>query len=323
MGWPAREDVYVVVRFGSYNLLDYGRTPTDHEREARVRAVIEGLEVDVLAVQELYGATPNLAFEALVELAEAVGLTSYIERPWASEDDGSSGEVALGWGRHDLHVALMWNPATVRPIRGFRDYGKAGDLWHSLIKGTLAVREDDGNEHEFQFASYHAPPFGLHGGAQAREFERVISAVTRPRPAPPSLIGADWNIVSADRTTVGGYYDPDPYQDSPWHDDLVYQCLWDYDDTGQRTNWRADRTPGDVLYAGGLADTAAVLDAPWQPTTGHWHNDPYGQRRIDAIRVTRQLTPALQAIETIRTDQSLAASDHLPVITTYAPGRPG
>jgi endonuclease/exonuclease/phosphatase family metal-dependent hydrolase len=78
-----------------------------------------------------------------------------------------------------------------------------------------------------------------------------------------------------------------------------------------------------VLWAGGLHDAAAVLGAPWQPTTGHHPEDVYAahgiRRRIDAIRVTGQLAPAIRGHEVTGTERARSASDHLPVTVEYLP----
>jgi endonuclease/exonuclease/phosphatase family metal-dependent hydrolase len=78
-----------------------------------------------------------------------------------------------------------------------------------------------------------------------------------------------------------------------------------------------------VLWAGGLHDVAAVTGAGWQPTTGHHPADSYGQRgirrRIDAVRVTGPLVPAMRAHRVHDTEQLRGASDHLPVTVEYLP----
>jgi hypothetical protein len=103
---------------------------------------------------------------------------------------------------------------------------------------------------------------------------------------------------------------------------MVHQCGWDYDERGQRRHW-ADRSAGDVLWAGGLHDAAAVLRAPWQATAGHHPDDPYGRqgvrRRIDAIRVTGEVRPALRAHWVTDNELTRAVSDHLPVTVAYDP----
>jgi hypothetical protein len=142
------------------------------------------------------------------------------------------------------------------------------------------------------------------------------------------MVGADWNTECADRVRdedSGEWvlYEPrDPFAGTGWFDELVYQCEWDYDNRGRRRH-RADRRPGDVLWAGGLHDVAAVLRVPWQATAGHHPDDSYGvrgiSRRIDGIRVTKQLLGGLLSYGVEDTKLTRQASDHLPVTVEYRP----
>jgi endonuclease/exonuclease/phosphatase family metal-dependent hydrolase len=104
---------------------------------------------------------------------------------------------------------------------------------------------------------------------------------------------------------------------------MIYQCQWDYDSGGRRRH-RADRRPGDVLWAGGLHDAAALAGADWQPTTGHHPDDVYGRngvrRRIDAVRVTGELAAAIRGHHVLDSEAAREASDHLPVTVEYLPG---
>ncbi|RJQ74235.1 hypothetical protein D5S17_23275 [Pseudonocardiaceae bacterium YIM PH 21723] len=57
---------------------------------------------------------------------------------------------------------------------------------------------------------------------------------------------------------------------------------------------------------------------PWQPTVGYWpEGDPFGPRRIDGIRVTEEVLPALRGYEVVDTELARSASDHLPIVTRY------
>ena len=196
-----------------------------------------------------------------------------------------------------------------------------GHFWHSLAAVTLQV-----GGRRIRHAAFHATPFGRL--LRADQNERLVAMLTGPRGSLPLLIGADWNTESADRVVdeASGrwvLYEPrDPYEGAAWFDDMIYQCEWDYDERGERRA-RADRRPGDVLWAGGLHDAAAALRAPWQPTVGHHKYDRYGaagiSRRIDAVRVTRHVLPALRAYHVTDTELTRAASDHLPVTIEYDP----
>jgi endonuclease/exonuclease/phosphatase family metal-dependent hydrolase len=289
------------VRFATYNTLNLfeSDSPDERDRYGRVVEVIRGLDADVVAVQEIIAPDVEVAATRLRTLADDAGMACAYE----------PGRPAIAAGRQRFHVGLLWRPELTVLPGSFRVYG-AADFWHALCKITFVI---DGAE--VQHASHHGTPFGRH--MRADQMERVVAVMTRPEGSPPGLAGADWNCVAADRRPDGSYYDPDPYADSAWYPDLVYQTVWGYDEHGRRWH-RADREPGEVLYAGGLRDAAAVLDQPWEPTVGHWKSDnPFGDRRIDGIRITGRVIPALRHVEVTRTELAISASDHLPVTITY------
>lgn len=310
------------MRFVTYNVLTYGQDTTTADEVARyerVHEVIRGVDADVLAVQELIAdhsepqAKAKLAGGQLAALAEAVGLDC-----WHRRD-----EPAVALGSKYFHVGLLWRPG-ITPVRWRAVSGPA-------FEHAIAVADLDVGGRVVRFGSYHATPFGRH--QRADEAERVLAAMTRPG-RPPAVVGGDWNAVSADRRrTEGGrwvYYDPDPYADWPEHDDLVYQAVPVYDDTATGPapirRWRADRAAGEVLYASGLFDTAVALGAPWIATTGHWRghqdpaaDDPFGARRIDTVRVTGHVVPALRTHAVVDTELTRSASDHLPVVVEIDP----
>lgn len=319
------------IRFVSYNLLDYGLSDTTEAtaRYERVHEVIRNLGADVVAVQEIIADDPDdegdpdkvtLAGKRLAQLAEATGL----------EYEHTPGKPALAPGNHRFHVGLLWKPG-IEPAGGFRTYSGT-NVWHSLVTLDLDV----GAARPLRHAAFHAAPFGRY--RRADECERVLSTMTRPDNRPPGLIGGDWNSVSADRVFKPGgvseddaeperwvYYDADPYtgldgdgQPRQWHGDLVHQTKWEDTDVGER-RWWADREPGEVLYAGGLRDAAATLNAPWRTTVGHWHSDPFRERRIDAVRVTHEVVDALRDYAVVDSEPARKASDHLPVLVDYDP----
>ena len=81
--------------------------------------------------------------------------------------------------------------------------------------------------------------------------------------------------------------------------------------------------PPVLVGADWNTESAEVTGATWQPTTGHHPSDAYGvrgvSRRIDAVRVTRELVPALRTHRVIDTARTRSASDHLPVLVEYHP----
>ena len=227
---------------------------------------------------------------------------------------------ALAIGSRNFHCGLMWQDGIEPVPASLRVFGR-GHFWHSLATVTLDV-----GGHQVRHGAFHATPFGRL--LRADQNERLVAMLTGPPRSLPLLVGADWNTESGDRVldpATGRWelYEPrDPYAGIAWLDDMIYQCEWDYDESGQRRFW-ADRRPGDVLWAGGLHDAAAALRAPWQPTAGHYPTDRYGMagvsRRIDAIRVTRHVLDALLAYHVTDTEVTRIASDHLPVTVEYRP----
>lgn len=319
--------------FASYNLLDLFETDTEPEldRYRQLREVIADLDADVLAVQEIRAPQAETARVRLRQLATDVGMKCVVpgldeEGPGLADgpgpDDGP-GRTALAAGTRGYHCGLLWRPG-IEPVPGSFHESPAGRLWHgagwlTLDLGGVRIRH----------GTFHASPFGRRLRADQNE---LLLAMLRSGPdrTVPLLIGADWNAESADRIvdeTTGDLvlYEPaDPFADVAWFDGLIHQCQWDYDWRGRRRHW-ADRRAGDVLFAGGLLDAAALLRAPWQPTVGYYPEDGYAARgilrRIDAIRVTRQVVPALRTYHVTDTPLARSASDHLPVSVEYVPAQ--
>ncbi|WP_152546765.1 hypothetical protein [Amycolatopsis orientalis] len=222
----------------------------------------------------------------------------------------------------------MWSDE-LSPAGGFAAVsGRA--LWHAYLQVDLDV----GAVGPVAHASYHARSNGLR--QRADEAEVVLKQVFRP-PHQPTLVGGDWNGVSADRAgahlrvcdgwAVAPEYDRDPYhvrhgercRSVDWHREFVFQCrTWTNGDG--TLGWEADRSAGRILRDGGLVDAAAALEAPWAATVGHWDGDDVcGLRRLDIVRTTTDVVSALVSCEVIDSDLTRRASDHLPFVVTYAP----
>lgn len=308
------------VVFASYNLLDLFATQTAaaQDRYRLVVEVIRDVGADVLAVQEIRAQQPEEAAANLRKLAGDVGMLCQVPNR-----DDKRGRAAIAVGPQGYHCGLLWRTA-IEPVPGSFWESPAGRLWHgagwlTLDVGGVRVRH----------ATFHASPFGRR--IRADQNELLVAMLTGGRSgAIPLLAGADWNTESADRIVDEAtgdlvLYEPaDPFAAAPWFGGMVYQCDWSYDEHGSRIHW-ADRRPGDVLFAGGLLDAAAVLRAPWQPTAGYYPGDMYGDRgimrRIDAIRVTKNVAPALRAYHVTDTEVARRASDHLPVSVEYVPAQ--
>lgn len=304
------------VRFISYNTCDLFETTAlrDQEHYGRVVQVIRGLRPDVLAVQEIKG-KPNRAQLWLRTLAHDTGLTCDVP-----PDGRGTPQAALAQGSRGYHSGLLWR-REVEVVPGSFGQSGPGRLWHSA--GWATFRYGD---RLVRHATFHATPFDRE--LRARENSVLLSLLTDGPDSPlPLLVGGDWNGESADLVPdeVSGervLYEPrDPFADVKWQDDMIHQCYLSEEPGGAR-HW-VDRSAGQVLLDGGLHDAAAVLRAPWQATTGHFTADGYGavgiRRRIDAIRVTRDVVPALRAYRVDAGDRARQASDHLPVTVEFVP----
>lgn len=161
------------VRFGSYNLLNMYASEDSREqtaRYARVATMIQALDVDVLAVQELIADGDDkvaLAGRRLSQLAEATGLRC----------EYAPGKPAVAIGNHRFHTALLWRDG-VTPTGGWGAYAGV-NVWHSLA----LVHLDVGATRPIKFGSFHATPFGKN--RRADEAERVLS----PRQSGPGSAG--------------------------------------------------------------------------------------------------------------------------------------
>jgi endonuclease/exonuclease/phosphatase family metal-dependent hydrolase len=335
------------VRFTTYNVLNLFEDDSARQREhyKLVVEVIREVDPDVLAVQEILAPDQRTAQNRLRRLADDVGMQCQVParptaQPAARTARGPASRPAsrlatrpvtrpaLAPGAHGYHLGLMWRDG-ITPVPGsLRCYG-AGYFWHSLAVVSLEAHGS-----VLRYAAHHAAPFGRL--ARAADNERLVGLLAVRALAPPVVVGADWNTESADRVRDPGsgtwtLYEPaDPFAGAEWFDQLVHQCTWDYSDVGARRH-RADRLPGEVLWAGGLYDAAAALRAPWQATTGHYDGDAFGargiRRRIDGFRVSRELIPALRAHHVTDSELARRASDHLPVTVEFLPsavsGQPG
>jgi endonuclease/exonuclease/phosphatase family metal-dependent hydrolase len=304
------------VLFTTYNVLDLFADLSASGR-AHYHEIVESIRAlgtDILAIQEIRAPNGAVARQRLLQLGDDLQMECQVPGL-----EFGYAYPAIGMGSHGYHVGLLWQPG-IEPVPGsFRN--RKHDFWHSLATITL-----DLGGRAVRHAVYHAPPFGRK--IRADQNELVVASLTRPAGGPPTLVGADWNGVCADRVRDGStgdwlLYEPgDPYAGAEWFGEMLYQCEWDYDSRGQRRHW-VDRTAGDVLWAGGLHDAAAALRSPWQPTTGHHRADEHAahgiRRRIDAIRVTAGVLGALRAHHVTDTELTRRASDHLPVTVEYVP----
>jgi endonuclease/exonuclease/phosphatase family metal-dependent hydrolase len=306
-----------LVLFGTYNAQELFRERNlqGQEHYRKVVELIRGLNPHVLAIQEIRG-KPQRAMHYLRILAYDSGMKCEIP------SSGRGGPVtAIAMGSHGYHTGLLWRPAT-EVLPG--SFGESGPdrLWHSAAWATFRF-----GDRLVRHATFHATPFDRK--VRARDNAELLSLLRQGSDSDlPLLIGGDWNAESADLVTdpASGdrvLYEPgDPFAGVPWQDDMAHQCLFADDPDGTRRHW-VDRSAGEVLLQGGLHDAAAVLRAPWQATTGYFGGEGDTAveiwRRIDGIRVTADVIPALRGHRVIENEHAKQVSDHLPVIVSYVP----
>ncbi|MGW2397186.1 hypothetical protein ACWCYY_11590 [Kitasatospora sp. NPDC001664] len=275
------------MRFGTYNLFNLGQLTSREERERYdlLVQVIRGLGADVLAVQEIIGRDPAEAATVLRRLADDSGMSCE-----ATRAPGTAPEPALGSSNHRFHLGLLWRPGLEAVPGSLWTCGGGVDFWHAMT----TVVFDTGTGRRVRLGSYHADPF--RPPQRLSEAYRVLSAF---QDGLPGGIGADWNSISSDRRPTGAYFDPDTLPGQT-HRKVRYQARFDPDNPAAPAV--SDRSATTLLLQqpGGLVDTAAVADVPWLPTTGHWltdgrHAESFGPRRIDTLRVTSDLAPAVRA----------------------------
>jgi endonuclease/exonuclease/phosphatase family metal-dependent hydrolase len=302
-----------IITVGSYNAHRVHRDPNkagERDRYGHVADVINEADADIWAIQELDNPS------ALAELADATGMTCFAPVYPLSEDP----RIACDCGGY-YGVGLMWRPELqVVPDSLYIASHRPSLLYNGLVKVTFDI---DGTK--IQAASTLLTCFGRERRIDEAEF--VAANITRTPGKPPTLLGADFNVVSADRICDDRgnwvYHDPDPYTHLKWRPDFTYQCLWDYDTKGTRTNWRADRRASETLLSAGLSDVQAELhqfqggSLAWKATTGHWPDDPYGPRSPDGIRVTDDLLDTLRTCEVHNTELARSTSDHLPFTVDF------
>ncbi|WP_340375683.1 hypothetical protein U5640_11430 [Streptomyces sp. SS7] len=306
-------------RFGTYNLfnLEIPTTPDQKRRYELIVGIIRAAfqnRTGVLGVQELLGPTKTDARRLLRMLGQDTGLSCEAIPAHRRKAIPALASQAPGASAHRFHVGLLWTP-DVEPVPGtFRAYEGGSDFWHGLAMADFHT----GGPVPTRWCSYHADPFRPERRLQ--EAHRVLSVFQEPDVA--GGVAADWNSISADRRPDGSYYDPEPYLEQE-HRKLRYQIRFDPDNPDAPK--LANRDAGEFLRRdpGGLRDSAAVLDAPWQWSCGHWIDskgraDDFGLRRIDTLRVTENVAATARAHRTHYGPDAEAAADHLLVTADFA-----
>lgn len=306
-------------RYGTYNLLDLD-LPTTTDQKLRYERLVNTItsafrgRTGVLAVQELLGDTKEDAGKLLRTLADDTGMRCETIPARGDTPVSALASQAIGTSVHRYHVGLLWT-GDVEPVEGtMLAYEGGADFWHAMVLVNFRA----GGPTPTRWCSYHANPFSP--GRRLDEARRVLSAFQDPDL--PGGVGADWNNLSAARRPDGSFYDHEPYLQQN-HRKLRYQVIFDPDNPDAPK--LADRHATEFLQRepGGLHDTAAALNVPWEASCGHWvdaqgRSDDFGLRRIDTPRVTEDLVPTLKAHITHSGPEADLASDHRMVTADMA-----
>ncbi|MFI2270633.1 hypothetical protein [Micromonospora aurantiaca (nom. illeg.)] len=275
------------------NALDLYRrdTPADLARYAAVEDLIRQEDPDVIAVQEIIADGPDStakrpgAVRGLRRLADAVQRRCDVD-----------GQPAVAVGGIMHHTGLLWRDG-IHPVPDSLHTLTRDDagMWHCAVSVVL-----DLGGARLRVGSVQLSPFDLTWATMdVAQVLRVFNTGDVP-----GLVGGDWNCLGGDPD-----YDPDPYQDAPWHPDHVYQLT----DTGE-----VDRRPARRLEArhlGRMRDCARLAGVDWAATTGHHPADHHPPRRVDRWYATHHLPDnTVTGLRTISADRVATITDHLPVI---------
>lgn len=287
-----------MIRFGTFNLMNYdGTDPSQAARYEVLYSVLMGLDLDILAVQELISSGPDgntgdrskraAAEYALCALADALGMECVA---------GTRPAVSISNTRH--HTGLLWAPGIEVVAGSFMPYDS--DV-HGISHGMSTAVFDVGGPKAVRAGSVHLSPFdpGLSGGW--KDAGQVHRAFHR-EDGIHGVVGGDWQGIGSSH-----HYDPDPYEGIGWNPAIAYH----FDLYGQPDRHAAIRLERNFHFQ----DCALLADAPRHSTTGHHETDRQPGRRIDRIYGTYDLPrEAITRFALIGPDKIGQASDHCPVL---------
>lgn len=316
-----------MVTFVTYNTNDYERFAAGETEDTRSRQTEEGryrlleeavgdIAPDVIALQELPGHNQTRANRALAQLSDITGMRCIYKKSRGLGD--AEGYAVTPGNTANLGMGLMWRDG-IEPIVDSWRVERHG-FWHALASIALDV----GARHPVRHAVGHMPP-AAGAGRRIDEAKQIVKILVGQSDTPFALLGIDQNSMGEDTA-----YDPLPTLPHFTAEEIARRHV-------------DDRGPAKAFTAGGLIDAAHWLDvgqyrrqqrernAQGQPlagirgvpTTGH-RIDPqygmanYGARRIDIVRATHGMLPALTGYR-VRSDipNIYDISDHLPVAVTY------
>ncbi len=251
--------------------------------------IIRNISPHILLIQEIAAKSQEQAEQNARHLAEATNLRC--ELP-----DGSNGNYAvLKSNTHNLANGVLWHP-DIEPLR----WQSLPGFWHGF--GMLAVNI---NGVQVNYGCYHGQPAGWHtsGDTRPEEARRIGELAAAQEPDSLTIIGGDWNSISADQVD-GEYYD--------------HRTVSENADAGFR-RFVLDRTPGQILRAAGLIDVAVARSGttPASKADTEGPTEKEGSRRNDIFRASQTVMRLVSYYDVIITPDAIEASDHLPIVMRH------
>lgn len=286
----------------TYNLGDWGKHADDPDEAARHRAAVAAARrhrPDVLFAQDLFVPAGEQAQVVATRIVRAAGMDS---------------AVAVE-GNHARLASCIGCRSPVAMRLGSARRARQELFWHALHGVTLCV-----DDREVDCWVYHGPPRvgrdeTLVEAERVAEARLVAAEVAGQDDERCAVVCADWNWLPADRLEDGTYWHPDP---------VLPESL-----TEAQARLALSRAPGEVLVEAGLAWVGASLRRPLTRTsTGHepppsMKGTDNGARLIDEALVTPRLLGALVDHWVVAIPETMAVSNHLPVMFTFQTRRTG
>ncbi|UUV32287.1 hypothetical protein NQK81_02205 [Amycolatopsis roodepoortensis] len=314
------------VQIGTWNTWERGMYPKRAGEKERYDGQVEVMRTEfpchVWAVQEI----GNL--KAFRMLADDLEMNCMVRWPgWWRRS-----RPAFDPGGHGFGVGVLWDPAIeaipngIVAMRGAMRTYTRDVFFHGVASTVLDI-----GGHPIHIASGHATPWGA--PQILGEAKRWGSIMTRPHRGLPGNLGkrviagmlnTDSNGITGDKIRGADgtwhYHMADPFQGRAWIPDMIYQVPQPYvvDHATGKPVPICDRAQGDILWAGGLRDTSAVLDLPFEPTTGYHPVDPFMPRDIDHQRVNTEMLElaTVVSVEVLKSARAERLTDHRAKRTT-------
>lgn len=159
------------------------------DRYELAEEIILGINPHVLLMQEIVAKRQEEAEHNIHRLAEATGLRCELRY------GPNTTCTVIKSNTHNLANGVLWHP-DIEAV----EWQQLTGLWHGL--GMLTTRIDGT---QVNYGCYHGQPAGWHASGDTRpeEARRIGELVATYGPDSLTVVGGDWNSLSADRANGG------------------------------------------------------------------------------------------------------------------------